>query len=71
MLQSITAMAKINKSRWLLHAPCSLDLAPSDFFLFPNLKKWLDVKRFANNEEVASTVEDNVVKLYFFLLRLF
>jgi histone-lysine N-methyltransferase SETMAR len=31
----------------LPHAPYSPDLAPSDYFLFPNLKKWLGGKRFA------------------------
>ncbi|EFN81976.1 hypothetical protein EAI_01005, partial [Harpegnathos saltator] len=29
----------------------------SDYFLFPNLKKWLDDKRFANIEEVESAVD--------------
>jgi len=29
-------------------------IVPSDYFLFPNLKKWLSGKRFANNEEVES-----------------
>lgn len=32
------------------------DLTPLDYFLFPNLKKWLDGKKFANNEEVESAV---------------
>ncbi|KOC61938.1 Histone-lysine N-methyltransferase SETMAR [Habropoda laboriosa] len=52
-------MAKINELKFelLLHAPYSPDLAPSDYFLFPNLKKWLGGKRFANNEEVESAVD--------------
>jgi histone-lysine N-methyltransferase SETMAR len=52
-------MAKINELQFELlpHAPYSPDLAPSDYFLFPNLKKWLGGKRFANNEEVQSAVD--------------
>ena len=44
------------KFELLPHAPYSLDLAPSDYFLFPNLKKWLGGRRFINNEEVESAV---------------
>jgi hypothetical protein len=36
------------------HALYSPDLAPSDFFLFPNLKKWLGGRRFTSNEEVIA-----------------
>ena len=43
------------KFELLSHAPYSPDLAPSDYFLFPNLKKWLG-GRFTNNEEVESAV---------------
>ena len=34
------------------HLPYSPDLAPSDYILFPNLKKWLDGKRFSSNDEI-------------------
>ena len=34
-----------------------------DYFLFPNLKKWLDAQRFANNEEVESAVNGYFEKL--------
>jgi len=56
---SVIAVAKINELNFELlpHAPYSPDLAPSDYFLFPNLKKWLGGKRFANNEEVESAVD--------------
>lgn len=37
----------------LKHPPYSPDLAPCDFFLFPNLKKWLGGKRFSSNSEVV------------------
>jgi len=36
------------------HPPYSPDLAPSDYYLFPNLKKWLAGKRFYSNEEVIA-----------------
>ena len=49
-------MAKINKFKLLPHASYLLDLAPSDYFLFPNLKQWLGGQRFANNKEVESAV---------------
>lgn len=38
----------------LPHAPYSPDLAPSDYYLFPNLKKWLGGRRFTSNEEVKT-----------------
>lgn len=34
------------------HAPYSPDLTPSDYYLFPNLKRWLAGKRFESNEEI-------------------
>jgi hypothetical protein len=36
----------------LLHPPYSPDLAPCDFFLFPQMKKVLKGKHFADVEEV-------------------
>ena len=62
----VIAMAKINKLNFesLPHAPYSPDLAPSDYFLFPNLKKWLGGKRFANNEEVESAAGGYFEELY-------
>jgi len=49
-------MAKIVELRYELlpHPPYSPDLAPCDFFLFPNMKKWLGGKRFASNEEIIA-----------------
>ena len=42
----------------LPHPPYSPDLAPSDFFLFPSLKKHLKGQRFHSNEDVISAVEE-------------
>lgn len=39
------------------HPPYSPDLAPSDYFLFPNLKKELRGRRFMDNSDVKSAVE--------------
>ena len=39
------------------HPPYSTDLAHSDFFLFPNLKKNLRGRRFADSSEVISATE--------------
>ena len=39
------------------HPPYSPDLAPSDYYLFPNLKRWLCGKRFESNDEVKLETE--------------
>ena len=41
----------------LPHPPYSLDLAPSEYYLFPNLKRWLCGRRFESNEEVEWETE--------------
>ena len=38
------------------NVPYSPDLTPSDYFLFPNLKKSLAGQIFANNDKVESAV---------------
>ena len=49
-------MTKIHKLGYELlpHPAYSPNLVPSDYFLFPNLKKWLGGKRFGSNEEVIT-----------------
>lgn len=56
---SAIATAKLVELRYELlpHPPYSPDLAPCDFFLFPNMKKWLGGKRFTSNEEVIAVTE--------------
>ena len=39
------------------HPPYSPDLAPCDFFLFPNLKDSLAGQKFESNEEVIAATE--------------
>lgn len=53
------AAAKLVELRYKLlpHPPYSPDLAPCDFFLFPNLKKSLAGKKFLSNEEVIAATE--------------
>ena len=53
------ATAKLAELRYALlpHPPYSADLAPCDFFLFPNMKKWLGGKRFKSSEEVIAATE--------------
>ncbi|CAH2106941.1 unnamed protein product [Euphydryas editha] len=41
----------------LSHPPYSPDLAPSDFFLFSDLKKILAGKKFNADEEVIAEIE--------------
>jgi histone-lysine N-methyltransferase SETMAR len=41
----------------LEHPPCSPDLAPSDFYLFPILKLFLAGQRFSSNQEAIAAVE--------------
>ena len=38
------------------------DLAPSDFFLFPNLEKHIRGLHFRSNEEVVTAVEEWVIE---------
>jgi len=54
---SLKAMVKLDQLRFELvaHSPYSPDLAPSDYYLFPNLKRWLQGKR--SNEEVIAETE--------------
>ena len=42
----------------LNHPPYSLDMAPSDFFLFANLKKDLRGRRFETDEELKLAVQE-------------
>ena len=44
--------------RILPHPPYSPDLAPSDFYLFPQLKSELRGKHFQRDEDVITAVED-------------
>lgn len=57
--KSVLTMAKINELHYELleHPPYSPDLAPSDFHLFPHLKKFMRGQRFSSNEEVIAAVE--------------
>ena len=41
----------------LPHLPYSLDLVSSDYYLFPNLKRWLCRRRFESNKEVEWETE--------------
>ena len=54
------AMNAVEKNGYELipHPPYSLDLAPSDFFLFPNLKKGIRGRHFRFDEEVVAEVEE-------------
>ena len=42
----------------ITHPAYSPDLAPSDFFLFPNLKKDIRGLHFRSDEEVVTAVEE-------------
>lgn len=57
--KSMKTMAKLNELGFHLlpHPPYSPDLAPSDYWLFADLKKMLQGKRFGSNEEVIAETE--------------
>lgn len=57
--KSIVTMAKLHELGFELlpHPPYSPDLAPSDYYLFADLKKMLAGKRFSSNEEVIAETE--------------
>ncbi len=42
---------------WWSHLPYSSDLAPCDFYLFPDLKKFLAGLKFASEQELKTVVE--------------
>uniref|UniRef100_A0A8D8YJ64 Mos1 transposase HTH domain-containing protein n=1 Tax=Cacopsylla melanoneura TaxID=428564 RepID=A0A8D8YJ64_9HEMI len=56
--KSATSMAKLHELRWELlpHPPFSPDLAPCDYHLFSNIKKWLGGKKFASNIALIDAV---------------
>lgn len=55
---SLKATGKLIKLYELLpHPPYSPDLAPTDYYLFPSLKRWLEGRRFMSNDEVIAEVD--------------
>ena len=52
-------MAKLHELHFKLlsHPPYSRDLAPNDYWLFADLKRMLQGKRFGSNEEIISETE--------------
>lgn len=57
---SVCVAQKLAKLKFnvIAHPPYSPDLAPSDYYLFPNLKKNLAGKKFTSNEEVTTFVNE-------------
>ncbi|KAG5317846.1 SETMR methyltransferase, partial [Pseudoatta argentina] len=57
-------MVKFNEFRYELfpYPAYSLDLAPCDYFLFPNLKKWFGGKRFITREQLIAERESIELK---------
>ena len=55
----IVMMAKLHELQFKLlpHSPYSPDLNPNDYWLFADLKRMFQVKRFGSNEEVISETE--------------
>ena len=58
--KSLVAISAVHDCGFELidHPPYSPDLAPSDYFLFPNLKKHLARKWYESDHDVISAVED-------------
>ena len=55
--------------QYLDHTPCSPDLTPSDYHLFPGLKKQLKGRHFSSDTEVISAAEtwlDGQLSEFFF-----
>ena len=54
------AMDAVERNGYQLipHPTYSPDLAPSDYFIFPNLKKNIRGRHFRSNEEVVAAVEE-------------
>ena len=58
--KSIEMMVKLHELHFklFLHPPYSLDLSPSNYWLFADLKRMLQGKRFCFNEEVILETEE-------------
>ncbi|XP_052828224.1 histone-lysine N-methyltransferase SETMAR-like [Octopus bimaculoides] len=58
--KSVIALAAVRDFGFELvdHPPYSPDLPPSDYFLFPNMKRHLTGKQYRTDDEVISAVED-------------
>ena len=63
--QASTTQEKINRRsiEVLGHPPYSLDLAPSDFFLFPTLKKILRGQQFDDVADLQMAVQSAIASL--------
>ena len=57
-LQRPNYLVYATKSFTLLHPPYSPNLAPSDYFLFPNMETWLGDERFSSNEEIIAATSE-------------
>ena len=57
---SAIAKAKLFDLRYeiLPHPRSSPGLAPSDYFLFPNMTTWLGCRRFSSNEEITPATNE-------------
>ena len=57
--KSMKTVSKLSELGYemLPHQPYSPDLAPSDYWLFADLKKMLQGKRFGSNEELIAETE--------------
>ena len=53
---SLATRQKLLRLGWevMLYPPCSPDLAPSDYYLFPSLQNFLNWKTFNDDEAVKS-----------------
>jgi len=63
--KSVLAMGKSRDLHYemLEHPPCSPDLVPSDFCLFPKLKLFLAGQRFSSNHKAIAAVEGYIADL--------
>ncbi|KOX70270.1 Histone-lysine N-methyltransferase SETMAR [Melipona quadrifasciata] len=57
--KSMKTMVKLNKLRFelLLHPPHSPDLAPSDYWLFADIERMLQGRKFGSSEEAIAETE--------------
>ena len=59
LLPTQVAITAVNECGFeILHPPYSLDMAPSDFYLFPKLKSHLCGAHNGSNEGVIETVNE-------------
>lgn len=56
-LLNTSSKAMVKLGQLISHPPYSPNLIHSDYYLFPNMNRWLKGKRFISNKEIIAEIE--------------